>query len=83
MSYYGYQGIHSSHPTFRHRDGSISEIRPSDGIIAYHDHCAHEAFEVDTTKKGHGGWHHDKGMSWSPGNYSLDNHPCELCGDSC
>ena len=82
MAYAGFQGIHSRRPVFRHRDGSVSAERP-ESIIAYHDSCAHEAFNVDTTQEGYGSWHHDKGMSWTPGRYSLNDHPCELCGKPC
>ena len=82
MSYFGYQGIHSRRPVYRHRDGSVSSERP-DSIIAYHDDCAIEAFGVDTTTEGWGSWHHELGMSWSPGRYSANDHPCEHCGIPC
>lgn len=83
MSYFGYQGIHTKSPLYRHRDGSVSHERPCEGIIAYHDACAHKAFSIDTSLEGYGSWHHDKGMSWSPGRYSMDGHPCEHCGEPC
>lgn len=83
MSYFGYQGIHTRAPHYRHRDGTVSTVRPSEGIIAYHDDCAVKAFGVDTTREGWGSWHHELGMSWAPGPYSSAGHPCEACGEAC
>lgn len=84
MAYYGFTGIYTGRPRFRHRDGTVSYERPAGGIMAWHDECAYKAFGVDRTSDGWGSWHHgDTGISWSPGSYSDGTHPCEACGEPC
>lgn len=82
MAYYGFQGIYTKSPTYRHPDGTISKTRPA-RIPAWHDACAYAAFDVDTSREGWGSWHHGLGISWSPGRYSMDDYPCEVCGEAC
>lgn len=82
MAYYGCQGIYTLSPKYRHPDGTISAERPA-RIQAWHDRCAERAFGVDKSHDGWGAWHHDKGISWSPGRYSHKLYPCEVCGEAC
>jgi hypothetical protein len=82
MSYYGFTGIYTKSPRYRHPDGTVTTARPAE-ILAWHEECAHKAFAVDTSVAGWGSWHHgDTGISWSPGRYSANHYPCAACGES-